>query len=266
MIHFEFKELDEIALFEDADSRILNWMSLTDGALWLKYGDSVIYEYSEWAIKAWNKSNPYNDYFIARFIEDFSAIFNMISVEVPEELFPYTANLLAYREYTEQYLEDEGVSIQSKPNFITYEEFCILNNWISERSFHSSHLIHGPNLSFFRCGSVLRVVWDVDGVLDNGAPVWRAKSGYFDMSYGEFVSHVKSFADSFFSELEKQIYLAREKKWENMYVDHQAIELEQAERKKDFYAMLEVLESKSLLTGQWMEIRSLLNKISSVHP
>lgn len=261
MIHFKFKELDDITLFNDAESKYVNWVSLTDGELWLKFGKTVIYEYSEEAIKEWMKPNKYNDYFISRFIEDFSSVFAKLSEEVPEDIFQYTSSLSSYRIKTEGAIDYEDSSTQAASNTITYEEFCILNNWISERSFHSSHLKYGPNLSFFRCNGVLRVVWDTSGVLLNGALVWLSKSGYYDLAYKDFIAQVSRFADAFFSELEKRIKLAEKKSWDKAQMDIQTIIWEQNERKKDFFNLLEVLKSEPLESDEWTDIRKLLQRI-----
>jgi hypothetical protein len=76
MINFKLKELDKMAPWGQEPELSLHWFGLTDGDLWLIFGNQTIYEYSKEAMDFWgSKPTPYNDYQLSRFIEDFTRLF-----------------------------------------------------------------------------------------------------------------------------------------------------------------------------------------------
>ena len=83
VINFKLRELDDILPVGQVPNLSTSWFWLTDGDLWLNFGDQMIYEYSIEAINYWgNKPTPYNDYPIIRFIEDFTELFDKIRESV----------------------------------------------------------------------------------------------------------------------------------------------------------------------------------------
>ena len=70
-INFQLQELDKVMPFGER----LHWFALTDGLLWIDAGTQTIYEYSEAAQAYFGSDIKYNDYQIARFLEDFFGIF-----------------------------------------------------------------------------------------------------------------------------------------------------------------------------------------------
>jgi hypothetical protein len=59
VINFILRELDKISPWGQEPELSLHWFGLTDGDLWLTFGNETIYEYSKEAINYWgNKSTP----------------------------------------------------------------------------------------------------------------------------------------------------------------------------------------------------------------
>lgn len=82
-INFELKtDLDKIAPFCKKGGYSLSWFGLTDGLLWITVCDKTVYEYSDAALKEWGGESRYNDYYLSRFLEDFSGIFEKLAQPV----------------------------------------------------------------------------------------------------------------------------------------------------------------------------------------
>ena len=113
MINFKLKEIHKIEPFGQEPELSLSWFGLTDGDLWLNFGDETIYEYSKEALKYFgDKPTPYNDYYIARFIEDFTEIFSQISESIPLELYNLTSNLKKFHSNANKWLDKENCRMQ----------------------------------------------------------------------------------------------------------------------------------------------------------
>ncbi|CAM3930476.1 DUF5984 domain-containing protein [Flavobacterium branchiophilum] len=94
MINFKLRELENIIPWGQETELSLHWFALTDGDLWLKFGNEIIYEYSLEVMNYWgDKPTPYNDYQLSRFIEDFTGIFDKIRETIPKELYDLTEDL-----------------------------------------------------------------------------------------------------------------------------------------------------------------------------
>jgi hypothetical protein len=94
VIHFKLRELDRILPVGQESNLSTCWFWLTDGDLWLKFGNQTIYEYSKEAINFFgNKTTSYNDYPLVRFIEDFTGIFDKIRETIPEKFYLLTKDL-----------------------------------------------------------------------------------------------------------------------------------------------------------------------------
>ncbi len=71
-ISFKLQELDKIVPFGSKPNQSLHWFGLTDGLLWIDVNGQTIYEYTQEAQEYFDNQVNYNDYQIARFLEDFS--------------------------------------------------------------------------------------------------------------------------------------------------------------------------------------------------
>ncbi len=263
MINFKLRELNKILPVGQEPNLTLSWFWLTDGDLWLKFGDQTIYEYSTEAINYWgNKPTPYNDYPLVRFIEDFTELFEKLREIIPEEFYDLTKDLKTFESDAKKWLEIYDTDEDSHSDFY-FEEYDKLISWKYQRTFDSAHLIGGPNLSFFRRNDKVRIVWDTEFVLENGIILWTAKDGSFEMDYSDFKDKIKAFGHSFFCEMDKQIELAVAKDWEQVKVDKKRLVEEHQERKNDFYSSLALLDKEPVNRNDWTEVGSLFKRMTN---
>ena len=263
MINFKLRELDEISPWGREPALSLHWFGLTDGDLWLTFGNETIYEYSKEAINYWgNKSTPYNDYQLSRFIEDFTGLFDKIRESIPQEFYDLTKDLKRFQSDTEKWLDIYDTEEDDHSDFY-FEEYDKLVSWIYKRTFDSGHLIGGPNLSFFRRNNKVRIVWDTEFILENGISLWTAKDGSFEMDYFDFIDKIKIFGQSFFFEMDKQIELVLAKEWGNVKIDKQRLVEEHKERKEYFFSTLRLLEQEPSNKTNWTEIEKLHNRMTN---
>lgn len=263
MIYFKLKALNEILPRGTAPEHSLHWFGLTDGDLWLTFGNETIYEYTPEALKSFgNKPTKYNDYQLARFIEDFTELFDAIRETVPSKFYHLTAGLASFRSDAANWLELHDTNDDTFSEF--YEKnYEPLISWINSRTLDSGHLKGGPKLSFFRNENNIRVVWETDQELENGIRVWTAKSGGIEMDYAEFLREIKRFGRSFFHEMDKQIKTALEREWGNISSDKERLVEEQENRKAAFFASFQRLEEGMSGKTNWMEIEKLFDHMKS---
>lgn len=263
MINFKLKELDKIVPWGQDSELSLNWFGLTDGDLWLTFGNVTIYEYTKEAMDFWgNKPTKYNDYFLSRFIEDFTEIFDKVSETIPQEFYERTSDLKKYRSDAQKWLDKYYADGDEYDDFY-FNEYDNLISWTSQRTLDSGHLVGGPHLSFFRRNDKVRIIWQTDYLMENGVKVWTAKDGSIEMKYSEFVEDIKSFADSFFKEMGKQIESAIAKDWGNIKIDKQRLIEEHRERKNAFYASLALLGQEAEGKTNWVEIKQLFERMTN---
>lgn len=263
MINFKLKELDKISPWGQEPGLSLHWFGLTDGDLWLTFGNETIYEYTKEAIDyLGNKPTPYNDYQLSRFIEDFTELFNKIRATIPEEIYNLTKDVKKFQSSVKKWI-DINTSNKTNCNDFYFNAYDTLISWVHARTLSASHLNYGPQLSFFRCNNKMRVVWDTGHRLKNGKPVWTAKSGSFEMDYAVFVQKIKSFGGSFFAEMGKQVSMAVEKDWGKVELDKQWLVEEHGERTEEFYASLALLEQETENSTDWAEIKKLFDRMTS---
>jgi hypothetical protein len=261
VIHFKLRELDKILPTGQEPNFSTSWFWLTDGALWLKFGDQTIYEYSSEAINHWaNKSTSYNDYPLVRFIEDFTELFDTIRETIPEEFYELTKDLNKFKSDSKEWLDIYDTDEDEYSDFY-FEEYDKLISWTYQRTFNSGHLIGGPHLSFFRRNDKVRIIWETEHILENGISLWTAKDGSFEMDYSDFVNKIKIFGQSFFAEMEKQVELAVSKEWGNIKIDKQRLIEEHKERKDDFFSTLLLLDQEPMDKTDWSEIKQLFNRM-----
>jgi hypothetical protein len=263
MINFKLRELGKIAPWGQEPELSLHWFGLTDGDLWLTFGNQTIYEYSKEAMDFWgNKPTPYKDYQLSRFIEDFTRLFDKIRESIPEEFYSLTKDLKRFQSDAKKWLDVYDTDEGNYSDFY-FEEYDKLISWTYQRAFDSGHLIGGPHLSFFRRNDKLRIVWDTEHVLENGISLWTAKDGSFEMNYSDFIYKIKVFGDFFFAEMGKQVEFAVAKDWEKVKIDKQRLIEEHQERKDNFYSSLALLEQDPVEKTDWSEIKQLLKRMTN---
>jgi hypothetical protein len=263
MINFKLREFDEILPWGQEPELSLHWFGLTDGDLWLTFGNETIYEYSKEAIDyLGNKSTPYNDYQLSRFIEDFTELFGKIRETIPEGLYNLTKNLKNFHSQSQEWLDKYDTDKDNYNDFY-FEKYHKLISWIYQRTLDSEHLIGGPHLSFFRRNEKVRIIWDTEHILENGISLWTAKNGSIEMNYSDFINKIKAFGLSFFAQMDKRIELAVVKEWGNIKVDKQRLVEEHKERKDHFFATLLLLEKESTDKTNWAEIEQFFTQMKN---
>lgn len=261
MIHFQLREVNRIEPWGEGSERLLHWFGLTDGTLWLKFGNQTVYEYTKEALEhLGNSTTPYNDYQIARFIEDFTGLFDKISETIPEKLYESIKNLEKYHSDAKKWL---GIYDTDEDNHSTFyfEEYDRFISWVYQRTLDAMHLIGGPSIAFFRRDNRLRIVWYTEHVLENGISLWSAKNGFYEMDYHDFVAEVRVFGHSFFEEMGKQVEKAVARDWGEVMIDKQGLLDEHQQRKSKFYTSLLLLEQEPTNLTDWSEINQLFKRM-----
>lgn len=229
-INFELKtNLDEIAPFGEAGSYSLSWFGLTDGLLWITAGDKTVYEYSEAANREWGGETRYNDYYLSRFLEDFSEIFESIAKPISRGLYD---SVEGFEELSQKMLDeipDDDEVFDEK-----LDEYMEKTEWFRSRTFDSGHLIGGPIIGCFRCGGLLKFYWNSGYSLESGESIWTSPRGSLEIPYSEFTSEVKRFFAEFREKMDEQVKRALEKDWGEIRVDKEYLVKENAERKIGF--------------------------------
>jgi hypothetical protein len=258
MINFKLQEIENIFVGQEPNSSI-NWFWLTDGDLWLKFGNQTIYEYSTEAINHWaNKPTPYNDYPIVRFIEDFTELFDKIRETIPEKFYLLTKDLKKFQSDSEKWLDIYDTDEDSD---FYFEEYDKLISWTYQRTFDSGHLIGGPHVSFFRRNNKVRIVWNTEHILENGISLWTAKNGSYEMEYVDFLEKIKVFGLSFFAAMDKQVELVIAKEWVNIKIDKQTLVEEHKVRKDGFFSTLALLDQEPTDKTNWIKVEQLFNRM-----
>lgn len=261
MIHFKLKTYQEIEPV--GKSPYLSWFWLTDGDLWLEIGNQTIYEYTLEAVQYFNhKPSVYNDYYIVRFLEDFTRLFEYIGVSIPKKFYDLTANLEQFENDAQKWLDIYDIDEEELPDFY-FNEYDLITSWVYERQMNSAHLIGGPHLSFFRHNDKIRIIWETEYTLENGQTLWTAKNGSHEMLFQDFVDKVEQFGQQFFSTMDKQIEGVLKNDWNNVSVDKIRLVEEHQERKLDFQQKLSYLKKPKVERDNWSEIEILYNRMMS---
>jgi hypothetical protein len=261
VINFRLKSIEKIHPVGQEPDKYLSWFWLTDGDLWLNFGKDTIYEYTHEALTHFEgKLTPYNDYYLVRFLEDFSGLFNKISESVPYEFYKLTADIIEFRKNTQAWLDIYDTDEEEHSDFY-FEEYDRLISWTYQRLLNSMHLAGGPYLSFFRFQDKIRVVWDTEFTLEDGTPMWTAKNGSYEMEYSDFVKGVRKYGEEFFKAMDKQVELAISKEWQNVKIDKPALAKEHKERKLEFDKDFSFLVTGTTDKTNWGEIEQLYNRM-----
>jgi hypothetical protein len=261
MINFKLKNIDEIIPAGQDPNQTLSWFWLTDGELWLDFKNDIIYEYSDEAIHYFgSKSTSYNDYYLVRFIEDFTEIFGKISENIPERFYTLTEDLKKFKTESKNWLDIHDIDENENTDFY-FDEYYKLVSWIDERKLSSGHLIGGPNLFFFKRNNKIKIIWEVEHTLENGISLWTAKDGFCEMNYHDFVNEIKLFGEDFFNKMDDQIALTLSKDFKNLHIDKKRLVEEHQERKEDFWSAFTMLTQESNIKTNWTGIEQIYNSI-----
>lgn len=263
VINFKLKNFDKINPVGQEPDLYLSWFWLTDGDLWLTFGDQTVYEYSKEAIQHFgDKPTPYNDYYIVRFLEDFTERFEKIGVSIPENFYKLTENINQFKNEAKKWLDINDTD-ENEHNDFYFDQYDNLISWSYERLFDSAHLIGGPHLSFFRHKEKIRIIWDTEHILDNGISLWTAKDGSLEMNFSDFVNEVETFGKLFFESMDNQIELTLAKDWGSIKVDKARLVEEQKERKLEFEKNLSFLRHETNDETNWKQIEELYERMKS---
>ena len=185
-INFKLKNINDIQTCSK-----LNWYTLTDSTLYIQAGDHKIYEYSDSA-RDFFKCDKYNDYYLARFVTDFTEIFRFIREPIPEILYD---NIDTFEDMADLW---KNMYID-KPDDVFDEfyfgEYDTLTEWYCIRTLDSGHLTGGPDISFFRYADKIKIMWKTDdyAVLENGQNIWTSPNGVYEMYWNDFIKEVEDF-------------------------------------------------------------------------
>lgn len=257
-INFQFKELDKVMAFGEDPHLSLHWFGLTDGLLWIDVGSKTIYEYSEEGKKYFGSSLKYNDYQIARFLEDFSEIFSYVGESIPKELYDILDEFnFRTTKWKESHLDDDDDIFD-----IFYDEYSELIEWFENRIFDSGHLVGGPHIGCFRCKEKLKIKWESRFKLKDGSSIWTAPSGYFEMLYEDFALSVTNFLSDFFQMMDTHVQQAVVKDWKNVCLDKDALIKENEKRKNELQRKLALLRDSREKTnwGRVLELNAKMEK------
>ena len=220
-INFKLQtELDKIAPFGEKGRYSLSWFGLTDSLLWITAGDSTVYEYLQSA----RDDISYNDYYLSRFLEDFSGIFGSVAEPISRELFDGVESFDALTQRELDKLDEDDPAFDEK-----YDEILAQREWFTDRIFDSGHLRGGPDIGCFRCGERLKFYWN-----STAEDLWTSPRGSFELPYRDFVSAVKRFFGEFYAQMDEQVKRALDKDWGEIKVDKEYLLIENSERKIGF--------------------------------
>ncbi|MBQ0896075.1 hypothetical protein KBX37_23770 [Micromonospora sp. U56] len=84
---FELRPLDDVPPW-GGDRRTLHWFGLTSGWYWIEADGHQLLRYGEQAVRRWNLSRPYPDYYVARFWEDLLVLHWAVAQPMPADVVP----------------------------------------------------------------------------------------------------------------------------------------------------------------------------------
>jgi hypothetical protein len=269
-IKFKLFDLDNVSLFEKDGEPYVSWFSLTDGDLWIDFGKANFYEYTHEAVEYFSgKSSTYNDYFIVRFIEDFTELFMNINENIPLSLYENTCdfdNLIKFLgdidEWYDKEVPDEQEENEDEHDFY-FEKIVPLTSWIHNRQLDSGHLQGGPKIWFFRCEEQMRIIWKADDKIEDKINMWTSQYGQFRLPFSSFKKEVKRFGEAFFQAMDEQVHLAVEKDWKDVKIDKIQLLKEHRERYVNFYLSLSKLDEESKGRTDWNKIDSLVQEMKN---
>ena len=200
-INFELKNINDIEPWGD---NTIDWYALTDGTLYIQVGDEKIYEYSDSARDFFKDDIKYNEYYLERFVIDFTELFWFIREPITKILYD---NIDKFEDITDLWKN----MYEDKPDDIFDEfyfgEYSTLTEWYyMQHTFDSAHLVGGPHIGFFRCGDKVKILWKSydNAVLENGENIWTSPNGVYEMSWNDFTKEVEIFYLKYHQEMESR--------------------------------------------------------------
>ena len=258
-IHFQLEELDKIIPWGD-EKKSLHWYGLTDGLLWITAGKDTVFEYSQYAKEFWNcPEHDYNDYQLARFLQDFSGTFPFICESVPKVIYDNIENFMYLTNQWKLIHEDDPDDVFE----LWYdEEFNPLVEWFyQQNAFDSMHLTGGYEIGCFRFEDKIKFWWDNDNrLLENNLPIWTSQKGCYEMPYADFVKEVQRFYDAFFMKMNEQVKSAVQKDWKEVCVDKQELLKSHRLNREVFQQKIDALSRPPAHPRDWNQILSLWQK------
>ncbi len=268
-IKFKLFNLDNISLFGREGATHASWFSLTDGDLWIDFGKAIFYKYTDEAIEYFEgKPSPFNDYYISRFIEDFTYLLGKVNESVPLEIFENICNLQNLTQFlddAEKWLDkqvpDDDDNIENKIENDSWVKYNFLTLWIHDRQLGSGHLQGGPKIWFFRHEEQVRIIWKADHKIEERINMWTSQYGQFRLPYSSFKKELKRFGEAFFQAMDEQVHLAVEKDWGDIKIHKIQLLKEHRQRYVDFYLSLSKLDEESKEHTDWDKIEVLIQEM-----
>lgn len=280
-INYKLKNPNEIAPWGE-ETKSLSWFGLTDGLLWITAGKDTIYEYAD-TEEAWDfwcsryiehgiplprkKSeifSQYNDYQLARFVEDFIEILPAVVQSVPETLY---RSIGTFREMTDRWLAQHDGCADEEFNSFYDNSYCRLMEWYNSRTLDSGHLVGGPTLGFFRCGDKITFIWHSTHRLPSGGSIWTSPSGIYEMDYNSFHREVFHFFRSFALDMYNQMIAffsdVLEGKLKGVDIDMDAVAREQQQREQTLCRSAHLLSCDKKDDTDWDRVCALFDLMKS---
>lgn len=255
--NFKLTDLDNIMPFAQDVHRSLHWFGLTDGLFWIDIGGQTIYEYSAAAHDFFGNCDKYNEYNIARFMEDFFHTFRYVGESIPKELYD---GLDTFGEKAEQWRKRYDMQEDDVFEQFFQEEYSVLSKWWFDRGFDSGYLVGGPDINCFRCGDKIKIVWESKFLTGGGESIWTASRGSYEMPYEEFILSVTDFYHSFFEAMEQRIGSAVKREWGSIEIDGKELLEENGKRKSGFLKEIDQLRDNDEYTN-WDKIMMVYEKM-----
>ncbi len=258
-INFELKNIDDIVPWGNS----LHWFALTDGTLYIQVGDDKIYEYSDSARDFFKYNIKYNDYYLARFVTDFTELFRFIREPIPEILYD---NIDKFEDFTDLW---KNMYID-KPDDVFDEfyfgEYNTLTEWYyMQHTFDSSHLVGGPHIGFFRCGDKVKILWKSydNAILENGKNIWTSPNGVYEILWNDFTAEVKSFYWKFRRKMDSRTTYIYKNGLKDVEIDRKLLLHSNCNNLVAFRQNLELLFSDDYEKTDFDRILSLYEKMRS---
>ena len=259
-INYQLRKADQIVPWGEKE-KTLHWFGLTDGLLWINAGDAVIYEYSDAARLEFDKSIGYNDYQLARFLEDFSEILPYAAEPVPKIIYD-SAEYMGEQLYAWEQIYSDKSDEEFFDKFLPelYDPLCLLYR---RRTLDSLHLKGGPDIGFFRYGDRLKLFWKGEYKLKDGSSIWKYPEGVCEMDYSEFVSETERFFRSFESDMDEQVNDVLVHGIKGVIIDTDKLIKENTLRKESFSQKISALKESDIQVKPWTNELSLYDKMIS---
>jgi Family of unknown function (DUF5984) len=261
LINFTLKDPAEISRY---GGEYISWFYLTDGDYWMSVGEETLYEHTAEVAEACGvKGSIYTDYYVVRFLEDFTGIFADLAESIPDNLHEIIRSSDSINEFRNKAgtcyeLKDDD---DSTADDILIDKYFTATEWIGARNLRASHLKEGPYINFFRKRDKVSIVWECDFKDENGVPVWTAGNGSLDMRFDDFIKEVESWGELFFASMDLQIEKAFKLDWGTTKIDKVRIREEHEERKRDFSGKLDILKASLANDTDWLLINALVEVV-----